>query len=95
MRVCDLYSQVSQLGFEDSLESDNRFYYAANRALLQVNTIRPAVKAYVINHKPMKNLIHQETFSPIEKYSELIFYGIQDTVTLGMGTSVTVYGLRD
>ncbi len=73
MRVSELYKQVAQLGFEDSLEDDNRFYYTANRALLQVNSIRPAISAYVINHKPMKNLVREESFSPIEKSSDLCF----------------------
>ena len=73
MRVSELYKQVAQLGFEDSLEDDNRFYYAANRALLQVNSIRPAVSAYVINHKPMRNLIKVDTFSPIERAEDLVF----------------------
>ena len=73
MRVQELYKQVAQLGFEDSLEDDNRFYYAANRALLQVNSIRPAISAYVINHKPMANLVKESTFSPIERSEDLSF----------------------
>ncbi len=73
MQVSELYKQVAQLGFEDSLEDDNRFYYAVNRALLQVNSIRPAISAYVINHKPMANLIKGSTFSPIERSEDLCF----------------------
>ncbi len=73
MRVSELYNQVAQLGFEDSLENDDRFYYAANRALLQVSSIRPAVSAYVINHKPMVNLVKENTFSPIERSDDLCF----------------------
>ena len=73
MRVNDLYLEVAQLGFEDSLEEDSRFYYAANRALLQVNAIRPAISVFVINHKPMKNLVTEDTFSPIEVSAELCF----------------------
>lgn len=73
MRVSELYKQVAQLGFEDSLENNDRFYYAANRALLQVNAIRPAVSAYVINHKPMKNLLSGSPFTPIERASDICF----------------------
>ena len=73
MRVSELYKQVAQLGFEDSLEDDSRFYYAAHRALLQVSAIRPAVSAYIINHKPMKNLIKENTFTPIERAEDLCF----------------------
>ena len=54
MTVSQLYNSVAQLGFEDSLEEDDRFIFAANRALLQVNAIRPVTSAYVINHKPME-----------------------------------------
>ncbi len=73
MTISELYKQVAQLGFEDSLEDDERFYYAANRALLQVNKIRPATSHYIINHKPLINLINESTFIPIEKDEELIF----------------------
>lgn len=73
MIVSELYRQVAQLGFESSLEDGDRFYYAANRALLQVGAIRPAISAYVINHKPMANLIKENTFSPIERAEDLCF----------------------
>ena len=64
MTVAELYKQVAQLGFEVSLEDDDRFYYAANRALLQVNEVRPAISYYLINHKPLKNLLSDSAFSP-------------------------------
>ena len=35
MRVQELYEQVAGLGFEKSLEDEEWFYQAANRALLQ------------------------------------------------------------
>ncbi len=73
MRVQELYKQVAQLGFEDSLEDDDRFYYAANRALLQVNSLRPAISAYGIIHRPMANLVMESTFSPIERFDDLVF----------------------
>lgn len=73
MTISELYKQVAQLGFEDSLEDDDRFYYAANRALLQVNKIRPAISHYLINHKPLTNLVEESTFTPIEKETSLIF----------------------
>ena len=73
MTVAELYKQVAQLGFEDSLEDDDRFYFAANRALLQVNEIRPAISYYLINHKPLKNLLSDSLFSPVEKDDELLY----------------------
>ena len=73
MQVASIYKQVAQLGFEQSLEDDDRFYYAANRALLQVNSLRPAISAYIINHKPMKNLINNSAFTPIERFEDLCY----------------------
>lgn len=73
MRVSELYNQVAQLGFEDSLEDDDRFYYAANRALLQVCKIRPAVSHYVLNHRPLSNSVKESTFAPIERTENLTF----------------------
>lgn len=73
MTISELYKQVAQLGFEDSLEDEDRFFYAANRALLQVNKIRPAISYYLINHKPINNLVEEDTFTPVEKETELTF----------------------
>lgn len=72
MRVRELYEQVAGLGFEKSLEEDDWFYQAANRALLQVNYIRPAIGSYVINHKPLKNLL-ASGFKPIQRSSDLVY----------------------
>lgn len=72
MRVQELYEQVAGLGFEKSLEDEDWFYQAANRALLQVNYLRPAISSYVINHKPMKNLV-EGGFNPIERSEDLIY----------------------
>ena len=71
MTVSQLYKSVAQLGFEDSLEGDERFIFAANRALLQVNAIRPATSSYIINHKPMDNMLADATFTPVEKKATL------------------------
>lgn len=73
MTVSELYNSVAQLGFEDSLEDDRRFFFAANRALLQVNSIRPATSVYVINHKPMENKASLRSFLPLEKTDDLFF----------------------
>lgn len=72
MKVSDLYKQVAGLGFESSLDDDSRFYYAANRALLQVARIRPVTRACHINHKPLKNALLNSSFDSTEK-SDIIF----------------------
>ena len=73
MNVAELYLQTAQLGFETTLEDSDRFYFAANRALLQVCKVRPAIRHCLINHKPLANLIRQGTFSPIEKIDDLTY----------------------
>lgn len=59
MKVQELYRQVAALGFEDSLESSarNRFYYTANRALLQISAVRPVIKSLILKHRPLTNLL--------------------------------------
>ncbi|MBR2312212.1 MAG: hypothetical protein IKA46_02870 [Clostridia bacterium] len=73
MRISDLYKSVAQLGFEETLESDTRFFFAANRALLQVAALRPATRSLTIAHAPIKNRVSVGTFSPVQKKSELCF----------------------
>lgn len=73
MTVSELYNSVAQLGFEDSLEDDDRFFFAANRALLQVNALRPATGVYALYHDPMPNKVKENTFEPVKKYGELCF----------------------
>lgn len=73
MTISELFKSVLQLGFETSVENADGFYFAANRALLQVNAIRPATRVYIINHKPLENLIKENTFSPLDKIEDLCF----------------------
>lgn len=73
MRISELYKSVAQLGFEETLESDTRFFFAANRALLQVASLRPAKRALTIHHAPLSNRVQKNTFSPLQKRTELVF----------------------
>ena len=73
MTIAELYLQVARLGFETTIEESDRFYFAVNRALLQVCKVRPAIRRCVINHKPLPNLIMEDTFSPIEKEEDVTF----------------------
>lgn len=76
MTVSQLYASVAQLGFETSLEDNDRFFHAANRAILQVNAIRPMKGIYMINHKPLENMLRNASFSPMEVEGELCFEGV-------------------
>lgn len=73
MTVSELYNQVAGLGFEASLESDSRFLHAANRAMLQVNALRPATKLYRLIHAPLKNIVNEDSLSPIQRTEDLVF----------------------
>lgn len=74
MTLHNLYKAVSQLGFEESLgdDSTSRFIYATNRALLEVNALRPRRKHVDINHRVPKNLLFSEP-CVIEKDQTLTF----------------------
>lgn len=74
MTLLDLYDAVSQLGFEDSLGDDagSRFIYATNRALIEVDSIRPRRKRVDINHRVPKNLLFDKP-KTIEKTDTLVF----------------------
>ena len=74
MTVEELYSSVAQLGFETSLESDERFVYVANRAILQVNRIKPVTSIYKLNHFPLENLIGGDHFEPVCKDAEVLIF---------------------
>lgn len=67
MTIKDLYKSVAQLGFESSLEYTDGFIYAANRALLQINSIRPVARSYIIDHRPLTNYLNEASFDPIDK----------------------------
>jgi hypothetical protein len=74
MKLQDLYNSVSQLGFEDSLGDDgsSRFIYATNRALIEVDSLRPRRKRKDINHRVPNNLLFSEPVT-IEKDQTLTF----------------------
>ena len=74
MTAQELYKEVAQLGFEDSLGDDgtSRFIYAVNRALIEVNSLRPTHKRTVINHRVPNNLLFSEP-TVIEKSDTLTF----------------------
>ena len=75
MTVSELYSQVSALGFESSLESDTIFYNAALRAVLEVNRVRPRTASALINHIALENLT-EDVFSPRYVKGSLEFIGV-------------------
>ncbi len=74
MKVSELYKAVAQLGFEDSLDNDDRFLFAANRALFQVNALRPQTSAFTIHHAPLENEVNVDTFKPLVKTEDIYFY---------------------
>ena len=74
MKINELYSAVAKLGFEDSLEDISAFFYAANRAMLQINALRPLTAILEIYHRASKNLVVGATHDILEHTNEdLIF----------------------
>lgn len=74
MKLYDVYKAVSQLGFEDSLGDDGTtgFLYAVNRALIEINSLRPRRKHVTINHRVPTNLLFSDP-TQIEKTETLTF----------------------
>lgn len=74
MKLQDLYNAVSQLGFEDTLGDDgtSRFIYATNRALSEINALRPRRKLVTINHAVPANLL-ESLPTQIEKQDKKTF----------------------
>ena len=73
MTIADLYTSVAKLGFEDSLADNEAFFYAANRAILQINAIRPRRAVHEVNHRPLPNAIGSRGWSVVDVYKEEIF----------------------
>lgn len=74
MTLQELYKEVSQLGFEDSLGDDgtSRFIYATNRALIEINSLRPRCRRAEILHRVPNNLLFSHP-KVIEKTETLTF----------------------
>lgn len=74
MKINELYASVAQLGFEDSLEDIPAFFSAANRALLQINALRPLTAIMDVYCRRPENLI-QGANHDIYEYTtdELVF----------------------
>ncbi len=73
MKVSELYSHVTGLGFSDGIDGSEVFYQALNRAVLQISSIRPKISSYVINHRPLDNMLG-DMFETSTKFEELCYY---------------------
>lgn len=72
MRVNELYASVVELGFEDSLEDIPAFFSAANRALMQINALRPLTAIVDVYHRRPENLIQGADHKIYECSGEVI-----------------------
>ncbi len=76
MRINELYSAVCKLGFESTLEDIPTFFIAANRAMLQINALRPVTAILEIYHRAITNLVVGADHNIHEHLdSDLIFGG--------------------
>lgn len=73
MTVSELFASTAQLGFETSLESEDAFFFAANRGLLHLAAIRPVTKSCTVNHSPLQNKLGTSAFARTTKYDEIVF----------------------
>ena len=78
MKIHELYASVAELGFEDSLEDIPAFFAAANRALLQINALRPLTAILDIYHRRPENLIHGANHDIVEYVGEDVIYPASD-----------------
>lgn len=78
MKIHELYASVAELGFVDSLEDIPAFYAAANRALLQINALRPLTAILDIYHRRPENLIHGANHNIIEHVGKDIIFPASD-----------------
>ena len=76
MTIKGLFDPVAELGFETELESErlNGFILAANRAIVQINRIRPATSIYKLNHFPLVNKLSESTYEPVCKDDEALIF---------------------
>lgn len=74
MTIKELYDSVAQLGFETSLEDDDRFFLAANRAIIQINRLRPKTAKYELSHFPIDNLLGNNNYEPVSKDDEALIF---------------------
>ncbi|MCM1218223.1 MAG: hypothetical protein NC548_27370 [Lachnospiraceae bacterium] len=76
MTIKELYDSVAELGFETELESErlNGFILAANRAIVQINRIRPATSIYKLSHFPLANKLSENTYEPVCKDDEALIF---------------------
>ncbi len=75
MTIRELYDAVAQLGFETTLEDyESGFFSLANRAMIQVNRVRPKMSIFKLNHFPLKNLLEVDYFEPVCKDDEALTF---------------------
>jgi hypothetical protein len=74
MTIKELYDSVAQLGFETSLEDNDRFYLAVNRAIIQINRLRPKTKVYELSHFPIDNLLGNDKGEPVSNDDEALIF---------------------
>lgn len=74
MKISELYDAVAKLGFMDSLEDISAFFGAANRAMLQINALRPLTAILEIYHRGCENLAVGATHDIISHLDEDVVF---------------------
>lgn len=74
MKINELYASVAELGFADSVEDIPAFFSAANRALLQINALRPLTAIADIFYRRPENLIQGANYEIYEYTTDPVIF---------------------
>ena len=85
MKIKELYEAVAKLGFEDNLEDTSAFFSAANRAMLQINALRPLTAILEIYERVPENVAAVRDFERFEHV------GGEDLIIEGKATAKAYY----
>lgn len=96
MLISECKQAVAQLGFEDTVESEERFVYALNRAVVEINRIRPKEGIFRVYHMPLKNVELKHTRIPKGETREISGIGNGIAIHVGSGSvTASTYGANE
>lgn len=77
MNIGELKQAVIELGFDNNLDSEQAFYFAANRAITEANDIFPKLAVFQVTQNNPDNLIDNSMhmFDTLSKQSDDLTYG--------------------
>lgn len=74
MKIHEVYDAVAKLGMADNLDDVDAFYYALNRAIVQINSLKPITAMLEISRSTWENLVSNPHFEADEYKGEPLYY---------------------